>query len=110
MYVQNQNYSTVEQAYDLILPLRLLSLKSDPERWKQIWKLMSHSDNLKKKKEFLEKHKFVVDYILTRLKIPDVDEDLILDLLAIDHINGHTGSFFLYSISRFPPHRVGQKI
>ena len=91
MYVQNQNYSTVEQAYDLILILRLLSLKSDPERWKQIWKLMSHSDNLKKKTAFLEKHKFVVDYILTRLKIPDVDEDLILDLLAIDHINGHTG-------------------
>ena len=26
-------------------------------------------------------------------EIPDVDEDLILDLLAIDHINGYTGKF-----------------
>ena len=56
---------------------------------------MSHFENLKKKKEWMEKQKYIVDYITNTLKLPNVTEDQILTILAIDHINGHTGSIYL---------------
>ena len=86
------DYSSSEPAYDLILPLRLLFLKSDPEKWKTFWKLMSHHGNLKKKSDWVDKQKYVVDYILNTLKLPNITEDIILTILGINHVNGVTGS------------------
>ena len=86
------NYSSSESVYDLIIPLRIIFLKSsDPEKWKQFWKLMSHYGHLKKKSEWIDKQKYVVDYILNTLKLPDITEDIILTILGINHINGVTG-------------------
>ena len=85
----------IEPIYDIILPLRILSFKSPKtqnfEKWKPFWKLMSHFENLKKKKDWIEQQKYIVDYIMNTLKLPNVTEDQILTILAIDHINGHTG-------------------
>ena len=51
---------------------------------------MSQLDQLKKNSEWVEKQKYVVDYILNILKLPNVTEDMILTVLAIDKINGIT--------------------
>ena len=89
--VDKFTYQNPQKEYDLILPLRMLALKSrNPSKWKPIWKLMSQLDQLKKKSEWIEKQKYVVDYILNTLKLPNVTEDMILTLLAIDKINGIT--------------------
>ena len=89
--VEKFTYQNPQKEYDLILPLRMLALKSrNPSKWKPIWKLMSQLDQLKKKSEWVEKQKYVVDYILNTLKLPNVTEDMILTLLAIDKINGIT--------------------
>ena len=86
------DYSSSESAYDLILPLRMLYLKSsDPDKWKQFWKLSSHIGNFKKKNEWVDKQKYVVDFILNTLKLPDITEDIILTILGIIHVNGVTG-------------------
>jgi len=80
--------------YDIILPLRILSLRKKPEvLWKPFWKLMSHLDEFKQNKEWLEKQKIVSDFILKKMKIPDVTEEMILTILAIDAINGRTMNF-----------------
>ena len=81
------DYSSSESAYDLILPLRMLYLKSsDPDKWKQFWKLSSHIGNFKKKNEWVDKQKYVVDYILNTLKLPDITEDIILTILGLGAI------------------------
>merc|ERR1712156_245949 len=83
--VEKFTYQNPQKEYDLILPLRMLALKSrNPSKWKPIWKLMSQLDQLKKKSEWVEKQKYVVDYILNTLKLPNVTEDMILTLLAIN--------------------------
>ena len=83
-------YQDPQKEYDLIMPLRMLSLKLNPSKWKPFWKLMSQLDQLKKNSEWVEKQKYVVDFILNILKFPNVTEDMILTLLAIDKINGIT--------------------
>ena len=88
--VEKFNYQNPQKEYDLILPLRMLALKSNPSKWKPLWKLMSQLDQLKKRTEWVEKQKYVVDFILNILKLPNVNEDMILTLLAIDKINGIT--------------------
>ena len=82
--------------YDIILPLRILSLRKKPEvLWKPFWKLMSHLDEFKQNKEWLDKQKIVSDFILKKMKIPDVTEEMILTILAIDAINGRTSKKYL---------------
>ena len=88
--VEKFNYQNTQKEYDLIMPLRILSLKTNPSKWKPLWKLMSQLDQLKKNSEWVEKQKYVVDYILNILKLPNVTEDMILTVLAIDKINGIT--------------------
>ena len=83
-------------SYDLILPLRILSLRSKPKQWKPFWKMMSHLKAFKQNKEWMEKQKNVLDFILKKLKIPDVSEELLLTILAIDSVNGRTGNSKVY--------------
>ena len=88
--VEKFSYQHPQKEYDLILPLRMLALKSNPTKWKPLWKLMSQLNQFKKEAEWIEKEKYVVDYILNILKLPDVTQDMVLTILAIDKINGIT--------------------
>merc|ERR1719464_1676174 len=72
----------------------ILSLrKSKPDLWKPFWKLMSHLAEFKQNKEWMEKQKPVCDFILNKMKIPDVTQEMLLTILAIDSINGRIMNF-----------------
>ena len=51
---------------------------------------MSHLDEFKQNKEWMEKQKPICDFILNKMKIPDVTQEMLLTILAIDSINGRT--------------------
>ena len=87
----NFNYELFEPDYDLILPLRILSLKQNPEKWAIIMKMCSQLGNLKKNSDWVKKQKYVVDYILNTMKLPDVSEDLLLTVMGIIQINQYEG-------------------
>ena len=87
----NFNYELFEPDYDLILPLRILSLKQNPEKWAIIMKMCSQLGNLKKNSDWVKKQKYVIDYILNTMKLPDVSEDLLLTVMGIIQINQYEG-------------------
>ena len=51
---------------------------------------MSHLAEFKQNKEWMEKQKPICNFILNKMKIPDVTEEMLLTILAIDSINGRT--------------------
>ena len=69
--------------------------KSKPDLWKPFWKLMSHLAEFKQNKEWMEKQKPICDFILNKMKIPDVTQEMLLTILAIDSINGRTSKIIV---------------
>ena len=58
---------------------------------------MSHLDEFKQNKEWMEKQKPICDFILNKMKIPDVTQEMLLTILAIDSINGRTSKILFHS-------------
>ncbi len=98
---ENFNYSTFEVLYDVILPLRVLSLRETPQ-WKVVINLKHHLKELQQRPSWKDGHKFVIDYITSTLKL-NVSEDTILTILAIDQANSFDVDFSGYKVRLLHP-------
>lgn len=75
--------------YDIITPLRMLALREqeDQASWRQLCNLMSHKEEWDKLPAWRQQHQHAIDYIMKHFKLPNVTEDLILELFGIAYIN-----------------------
>lgn len=75
--------------YDIITPLRMLALRQQEDQgpWQQLCNLMSHKEEWDKLPAWREQHQHAIDYIMKTFKLPNVTEDLILELFGIAYIN-----------------------
>ena len=81
-------YEDIEPYYIAILPLRMLALKqSDPQKWQELIKLMSHLESWKIQEHFMVDHQLAVEFILDHFSIADITEDFILQLFGIAYVN-----------------------
>ncbi len=75
--------------YDVITPLRMLALRDqgNGQKWAQLRNLESHKDKWEQQTGWREQLDHAIKFMLETMKLPGVDEVLILELFGIAYVN-----------------------
>ena len=82
------SFEAIEPYYSVILPLRMLSLKTQaPKSWQELMNLTSHVGEWQKSKFWEEDHQLATEFILTHFHMDGLDQELIFKMYGIAYVN-----------------------
>lgn len=87
------SFEAIEPYYSVILPLRMLSLKTQaPKSWQELMNLTSHVEEWQKSRFWEEDHQLATEFILTHFHMDGLDQELIFKMYGIAYVNDFFGS------------------